>query len=212
MLLASTFIQCRKDEPIPFCEQFPDQCVEMERIKDHYYFKKGSWWVYEEQNTGAIDSQWVVDSWSNLCDFELTINNSLNNYNIIYWDKVLTNGQNCGYVDKSETSAFVRLNKTKPGDYVGQLNLAGFFYKKGDSVYNYVSSISNNQSRLVNIYPEMHIGNYNYKDVLEFYLEVDPIENLQQTKYFYASGVGLVKRELIDSNQTWLLKKYNVVQ
>ena len=43
VLFTILFTQCRKDDPIPFCEQYPDQCVEMKHIKDHYYFKTCSW-------------------------------------------------------------------------------------------------------------------------------------------------------------------------
>ena len=206
------FTQCRKDKNIPFCEQYPDQCVSMHRIKDHYYFKTGSWWVYEEQNTGAIDSQWVSKSWSDGCKFDYSINNSQNNYENNYWTKLLTNGENCGVIKKNETGAFIIQNKTKQGDYVGELKISHFYYRENDSVYNYVPYAPNNYSRLIKIHKQFEVDNEIYNYVLEYYIESDPLEEFQSTKYFYAEHIGLIKKELIDSNMIWILLDYNIEQ
>jgi hypothetical protein len=37
-------------------------------------------------------------------------------------------------------------------------------------------------------------------------------EHSQPTIHWYAEGVGLIKKELLDSNQVWLLTKYHVEQ
>ncbi len=206
------FTQCRKDKHIPFCEQYPDQCIEMEHIKDHYYFKTGSWWVYEEQNTGAIDSQWVSKSWSDGCMFEITLKNSLNDYDNNYWTKQLTKGKGCCEVKKNDRAAFVKQNITKAGSYIGELNISAFPYKIGDSTYNYIYNIPNNHAYLITIHDSLSFLNNTFYNILEYKLNYDPIQNKQKTNYFYAKNIGLIKKELIDSNQVWLLKKYNVEQ
>ena len=34
-----------------------------QRVKDYFYFKEGTYWVYQNQKTLAIDSHWVCDSY-----------------------------------------------------------------------------------------------------------------------------------------------------
>jgi len=204
--------QCKKDPYIPFCELHPDQCEDMERIKDHYYFKTGSWWMYQEVTSHQLDSQWVSKGWVNDCKFDLTIKTSLDDYDNNYWIKLLTNGQGCGEVNKGIKAAFIKQNITMPGNYIGELNISSFPYNEGDSTYNYVYNQPNNSACLIKIHDSIELLNKTYFNVLEYNLNYDPIQNKQKTKYFYAEGVGLIKKELIDSNQTWLLINYNVEQ
>jgi hypothetical protein len=56
------------------------------------------------------------------------------------------------------------------------------------------------------------ILNSEYNNVIEVDDEYNAIENSQHTTHYYAQGVGLIKKELIDSNQVWLLIDFNVEQ
>ncbi len=56
--LILVFTQCKKKK-LPYCEEFPCNCVEITTVKDHFYFDVGTYWIYEEENSGQIDSQWV---------------------------------------------------------------------------------------------------------------------------------------------------------
>lgn len=216
VLFTILFTQCRKDKSIPFCEQYPDQCVSMHRIKDHYYFKKGSWWVYQEQNTGAIDSQWVSKSWSDGCKFDLVINTTLDDYDYHRWTHLLTLSEDCGIVEKRKL-AYIERSKTKAGDYVGGSFIGMFYPIVGDSLNNFLgggygSSTYYSQLRIRKISIIYKQLNVNYINVIEISDDFNIVENSQPTTHWYAEGVGLIKKELIDSNQVWLLTKYNVEQ
>ena len=212
------FTQCRKDPNIPFCEQYPNECIEMKHIKDHYYFKTGSWWVYEEQNTGAIDSQWVSSSWlkSNNKEFDMVINSTLDDYDRHRWTHLLTQAKNEDIIPKRKL-AYIKRTKGKPGVFIGTSHIGIFYPVVGDSVGNYggggyPSETFTGLLRVKNILKEYNLLNNNYTNVIQMFDEYNLSENSQPTIHWYAEGVGLIKKELIDSNQVWLLKKYSVEQ
>jgi len=105
LVVLITFTQCHKDkkEFVPFCEEFPEQCVDMERIKDHYYFKTGSWWIYQEVTSNQLDSQWVSQDWVSDCDFDLIIKSSLDHYDRHRWAEILNPAKDCGLTQKKTT-------------------------------------------------------------------------------------------------------------
>ena len=207
--------QCEKDPYIPFCELHPDQCEDMERIKDHYYFKTGSWWVYQEVNSHQLDSQWVSKGWVNDCKFRLTIKTTLDDYDRERWTHLLTPSENCGLVEKRRL-AYIERSKTKAGGFIGTSYIGIFYPVVGDSLGNYgggyPSYTADSWLRIRNVYESYSVLNTTYSNVIEISDDYNAVEHSQPTTHWYAEGVGLIKKELIDSNQTWLLIKYNVEQ
>lgn len=55
-------IACKKDEKIPVTNELGYTPISND-IKDYCFFKEGSFWVYEDSITGAIDSMFVTDSY-----------------------------------------------------------------------------------------------------------------------------------------------------
>lgn len=213
ILIILSFIQCRKDDPISFCEQYPDQCVEMERIKDHYYFKKDSWWVYEEQNSGTIDSQWVEKSWlnSNNKEFDMVIRSSRHDYDLHRWTHLLTPAKNNDVVEKRKV-AYIERSKTKAGDFVGTSYIGIFYPEINVEVSNPNINFKNNKLTIQDVYSEYKQNGNKYLQVVSYFENSDKTESNQSVKTYYAKGVGLIKKELIDSNEVWGLKKYEVRQ
>lgn len=213
-----TFMQCRKDEKeiIPFCEEFPEQCVDMERIKDHYYFKTGSWWIYQEVTSHQLDSQWVSSDWESDCKFDITIKSSLDDYDRHRWTHLLTSAKNCGLVEKRKL-AYIERSKGKAGDFIGTSFIGIFYPIIGNTLNNwggggYPSETYTSQLWINNIYSEYTILNKTFVNIIEMKDQYNMVENSQPTTHYYAQGVGLIKKELIDSNQVWVLIDYNVEQ
>jgi hypothetical protein len=184
----------------------------MKSLKDHFYFKVGTYWVYEEETTGQLDSQWVSQSMlsTDACDFDYDINSSLHDYDINIWSDLLTSAKGCGLVPIENTTAYIKRNKSKAGDYAGQSVLAIFPYEVGDSIANQGGGAGNYNSILktnsiLHSYEE-------YNNVVEVSDKYNIIENDQSTRSFYAKNIGLIKKELIDSNQVWNLIRYHINQ
>lgn len=214
LLLAITIGCKEKEEYIPFCEEFPEQCVSMEHIKDHFFFNVGSYWIYREVTTNEIDSQWVSSAYVNSggCDFDLIIESSVSPYSHRTWTHLNTSAQPCGLIKTDQFYAWIKRNKWMAGDYEGEQNLVTYAYKEGDSIYNFKPYGDPNYSRLTKIHSTYEQLNTTYNYVLEITIDHDPTELYQPAKYFYAEHVGLIRRELIDSNEVWLLVGHEVNQ
>ena len=60
LFLMTLFSTCKKDNnPAPMCCPHDTTFVAM---KEWVFFKEGSWWIYEEENTGEKDSVYVYES------------------------------------------------------------------------------------------------------------------------------------------------------
>ncbi|MFD1551911.1 hypothetical protein DNU06_01570 [Putridiphycobacter roseus] len=207
-------IQCRKDKSLPYCEEFPQNCVEIMTVKDHFYFDVGTYWVYQEETTGQLDSQWVSESYTqpNVCWFNYTINSSITAYYSHITSKLLAGGIDSGLVKKDERTILIARAKTKAGDFVGNSWIAPFYYEMNDSVGNWggVSSVS--YLWVENRYPEFIQFNLHFIDVIKIRETHNIAEQSQATIHFYAKDVGLIRKELLDSNKVWNLIRDNIVK
>jgi len=113
--------------------------------------------------------------------------------------------------------AYIERAKTKPGDYVGGSYIGMFYPIVGDSLFNFLGGASSSPKfigilKILNIHSNYSVLNETFLNVIEIKDQYNIVENSQPTTHFYPEGVGLIKKELIDSNQTWLLIDYNVEQ
>ena len=133
------FTQCRKDPKLPYCEEFPDNCVEIMTVKDHFYFDVGTYWVYEEENSGKLDSQWVSQAFtrSNVCWFEYDIKSNTHNFISEISTVLLAHAIDSGLVRRDKKSILINRSKHKPGKLVGNSYIARFYYHVGDSINNF---------------------------------------------------------------------------
>ena len=133
-VLITISIQCRKDRRIPFCEQYPDDCVDIVQIKDHFYFDVGTYWVYQEENSGLIDSLWVSISFTDSSEswFNYTIESSLN-YTLKIWTVLLTDLYVSGLVPREAASAYIKRAKLQPvaPKFIGESYISIFYPEAG---------------------------------------------------------------------------------
>ena len=207
-------IQCRKDKRIPFCEQYPDECVDILKIKDHFYFDVGTYWIYQEENSGQIDSQWVSISFTDSGEswFNYTVKSNISDHHQRFWTVLLDDTYLSGLVNMHNTSAYVKRSKSKPGGFIGESYISIFYPEVGDSVGNYSPFRPNNQIIIDSIYEKIkYLGN-DYHNILKINEYSNAVENFQPTIHYYAKYVGLVRKELLDSNEVWNLINYHIVQ
>jgi hypothetical protein len=207
---------CRKDDKIPFCEQYPDECVDIRMVKDWFYFDIGSRWVYEEENTGQRDTLIVTSSWSDTGSFEFTtrVFSSYDRYYCRCWANSAIRYGDDKLVKKSTRSTSVKRSKGKDGDYVGESRCFVFYPIQGYSKFNLNggSPYSDNMLYIDSSFFQMTINETSFINVVKVREDHTYIEEDQPTVHYYASGVGLIRKELIDSNQVWNLIHYSVSQ
>jgi hypothetical protein len=206
-----------KHEPPPEPELPCQYDSSIEEMKKWYYFKTGSWWVYEEQTTGALDTLTVYYDWagtnsSGTTGFEWYANSKLDGFNY-YYSYNSSFSIHC-LTRKDCTCNKVKRSKGKPGNFVGEESL--FLYPIIEQNFSYVGGYPNGQ---------LTFGTTTVTDVdLLFYIGSDTITNVvrwdvttDQTKggwpsvYHLAKQIGFVKIEHSHTNENWKLIAYQTL-
>jgi hypothetical protein len=209
------FWACRKDDDISYCELHTDECVDVREVKDYFYFKMGSWWVYEEEHSGKRDSVYVYETWTDTSSvlFETWLHSSYDGYDYTFW----TTGVNGSLVTnnltkKTDLSTRVNRAKTTSGDYVDEATCFLFYPKPGleSPAFGGIEYGYKNILKVQYLHITYNISGEIFNNVVEFSEEHTAIEESQPTRHFYCPNIGIIKKELIDSNQVWNLVSYHI--
>jgi hypothetical protein len=210
-LVLISFASCKKDE-LPFCEEFPDECAEITGVKDYFCFKEGSWWVYEEETSGERDSVYVTNQLNdpNSYYFRTETYSSHNQYEFNYWS--FGGVKDAGMINKADNSLLIKISKTNPGDFVAESYCFIYYPSKGDRVASYGGYPANYNNQLVvkEFVSTMSVESDTFINVVNMTEEHTASENNQPTSKFYAESVGMIRKELLDSNEVWNLVDYNI--
>lgn len=215
ILIALSIASCKDDEP----NTPSDPCTTCQSVmeaKDYFYFKMGSWWVYEEETSHERDSMYVTLSENDPSsyDFETHIKSDLTDYTYYYWPVYFSGGGNgtCspnGTVNKR--CVYVKREKGKFQNNLGNSYVFFVKYSAGDYIYTGDAlSCPNNKLTISAIMDSLVLPNYTFSKVIRVDHECSPQEGKQPITLYYKKGVGIIKKELIDSNQVWNLMNYHI--
>lgn len=215
ILIASTFAissSCKKKKK--FCES-GSTCRSVLEAKDFFLFKEGSWWVYEEETTHERDSQYVYQSSNTTGYYFFTgIHSSLDEYNYRFWP-IYADGaiETCSETEPvSGRCLYIKRDKGKIGDFIGEGNYFVFNYSLENYFYSTNINFPNNKVTFESISMQLSQGNVVWDKVVKTHELCELQENNQATNHYYKKNIGLVRKELMDSNQVWNLVNYHIVQ
>ena len=189
--------------------QNPCPCTDnacIDEMMAYTYFLPGTWWVYEEQNSGDRDSVYVYEASSSIGSdgshhFLMRTHSTYDEYNYYYqFTESLT--MNPDY--PSCASHHVYRTKTKPGDFVGY-DLAFFFPMfLNDSRYVWGGGLSSIDTLWVN----------EYGTAEEVYFDIDNCnsEGYEYAGFHLSKNLGIERKSLYDRDEYWLLIEHNIVQ
>ena len=208
------FSTCKKKEDKQFCSNNPNECKSVLEAKDYFAFKVGSWWVYEEENSGLRDSCYVThgnvsDSWY----FETEIYSTLQDFSYNYYPKYIQVLEGCNAnATVNKKCLYVDREKGKPGEYVGHGYCFFVNYYQGASKNVPNISFSNNKIIIDEIYSNYTNGTFpnQFQKTIKIHELNTYIEGEQPTNHYYSKGIGIVKKEFLDSNQVWNLVNYHI--
>ena len=211
-------MSCKKDEPVPYCQQYPEECVEIESVKDYMYFDVGTWWLYEEETSLEKDCVYVTEAnnASGIYGYEMKTKNTLSDYTLHYWPRYFDNNNDC--VESGliyEKCLNIYRSKYKPGDFVAESYCFFYLLNEGDFIYTSSGGAPYYTDNRLSVDKKLDYFQNTYFSFGQTYIiseEHTAIENKQPTNHFYSKNIGLVKKELIDSNEVWNLIDYNIVQ
>ena len=207
------FAACKKDPPPP-----PSYTITLSPVlRDYGYFRPGTYWIYEDSASHVLDSVYVTSA---------SIGNT-----------VITKQQNLGYTgtfgyfkeqyqstyrpetgniyvdmqtSKQSPGAALWHDKTVGGVYVGQNILMTDIFNYGYTVV--APHEPNGALTFMGGIDTLKVLGKSYFRVVEEYNKQNILENNNRTNVYLARYIGVIRKELLDSNKVWNLKRYNIVQ
>lgn len=204
---------CRKDDEIYYCDTHKEDCVKITDVKNYFFFKEGSYWVYEEEGSGILDSVHVTQAYSDSSSFKFDVKtlSSYDSCDYHYWPKNAW-CDSC-LVEKDRHTINIYKSKIKLGDSLSGGYCFMFYPYNGLWMFSDGGDPwgENNVLEIKNVFDTLQINGMQFSNVICFSDKHTVNEGQQETRHYYCSGIGLVKKELVGSSQTWNLKSYNIV-
>jgi hypothetical protein len=207
-----------KDKPKP---NEPAPCTSCEtrmETKKYFLFDVGSWWVYKEETTHEKDSIYVINAANDpsSADFDVRYFSLYQNCYYHFFPLITVSSQLSGCSDNVlsyyKKCIYVKNSKYFPGDYVGEENCFFSQYYKTASTPAPNIHFSDNKIIFEEVYDTYSLPSLSFGKTLKVHVEHSQLEHDSPVNYYYVKGVGLIRKEIIDSNQVWNLVDYHVTQ
>lgn len=185
-------------------------------MKQWVLFKPGTYWIYEEENTGYIDTVTVTEYFDGLSSggfaaFGCVMHSSFDGYNYDYWFNN-SYSRSCDWSEECMCHK-VFCSKSKPGDFVGDDRAFIFPLKEGNYLglswgggdYGYVTTT---------IYPILIITTdlQEYSNCAEFTIDNAVQHGWTKVRLYLKANIGIVRKDLTEMNEKWNLIDYVIVQ
>jgi hypothetical protein len=191
-----------------------------QEFKDYTLFLPGTYWIYQDSITGNEDSEYVINNSMGKDTFDLNPDAEGDEVVEYFQYDVRSSFQNGdGYRYDCNTSFYkcVERQQAEPCFFLNRGNQSGsgfcFAYEFYDGFWFYCG-YANKYSKITTIkhWPSLKLNNVQYNFIVEFYDDKNITEKSNKTNIFFTKNVGIVRKELLDSNQTWNLIRSNIVQ
>ena len=208
-LICLLLTMCKKDpekEPAAICQH--DSSVE--GMKEWYYFRTGTWWVYQEQTTGELDTITVYYDWegtnsTGTVGFEWYARSSWDGYDQFYTFND-SYSIHCLSTDECTCNKLERA-RGRVGDFVGAGRI--FLYPLIEG--NYTAS-NGGWCTLETIHNSYELNSTTYANVAEWDIPVDGSEDEVHTKYWISENFGIIRRKNLSLNTDWVLINSSIIQ
>lgn len=190
-----------------------------QEVKDYMYFKPGTYWIYQDSISGALDTVKVTDTLvssqtKNGMYYEHYQTNTYSSYDkYFYYYKVNTSfSDDCINNNENRPCYNILCVKTKPGNYIGELAVLFMPFWKSYSGNQYISP-----GEYSGILIEDQINNLptqigDFKDVILIKSTNNILFDKDDIRLFFSRKAGIVRKEYLNKNQIWKLIQFNIIQ
>ena len=187
-------------------------------MKNWYYFKTGSWWVYQEQTTGDLDTVTVYYDWagfntSGTEGFEWYAHSSFDGFDYFY---VFNSSFSIHCLAQEECTCHkVKRAKGKSGNFVGEGWI--FLFPLIEGNYNNISGYPNGQNTagtttVTNTDLSFLIPPDTIPGVVRWEVSTDQSIAGWPSVYLLVQNIGIVQMEFPHTNEYWKLIEYQIIQ
>jgi hypothetical protein len=194
-----------KDWPIP------------QEVLDYYFYKKGTFWVFENDKTGEKDTlrvenankYWIDGSRGDKFEQgDIYIKSSLEGYTYRYY--VNTQGSAGCIRGGSKNPCYnIKCAKYKTGDVLGESFVMYLPFEKGLIANGDFSSLSSKLTH-IELSDSIDFNSQIFRLVIKINITHSLVANRKDMNFYWAKGKGLIQKENLTDNQTWKLIDYTL--
>lgn len=211
-----SFFSCKKD-----AKTEPDTGFNMPVNTDLYayaYFKPGTYWVYQDSISGILDSVYVTSAYKGTYtngDAEVAQGYYRGTFSWFTSDAISSYDH---YRYQNWMDQSYEVNGGPPIVNRERYIMPGSGNKNGQTIHTAIISVGQHLTSYPdyvyyqNFYSNFQVKGMFFNEVQKWLNKQSMIDNKQDSYYYIAKNVGIVRREQLDSNRTWNLIRYNIVQ
>ncbi len=179
-------------------------------LKEWGLHQKGTWWVYEEENTKTIDSFWVDSVEETLTHFKDDIKNKK-------WEDIIT-----FIKSKKKSDENFSLVLSSYGSNVQIFTFINYNIENTNTSVLLSIPLKSNQrfpscdafkwAEVDTIYNSYNIKGNNFKNVVKIYDMCNSVVKNQPSYFYTVRNIGIIRKEFPDVNQVWNLVRFNIIQ
>jgi hypothetical protein len=214
-LLCVGLSRCKHE---PVIDPNGPQCGEattIEEMLEWVYFKTGTYWIYEEQNTGVLDTMTVYYDYNGVSssgyrEFVVKMESSLDGYTYEYWFNDAWSGD-CDLLP----SCFCRVidcGKYIPGNVAGANHVFIFPLKIGNQCSQSGGGINFGPSIIAEHIISDTIAGVVYSNVYKIEQTYSPQHEYEASIYKLSDGVGIIQKMIPSFSENWHLIEYQIIQ
>lgn len=205
-------MSCKQKPTETYCDKNPSECQTVDAAKAFFHFKEGSWWVYEEETSHERDSIYVIEqSNGSGYNFYMRVKSALTDFEYQYWPVYYYGNPLCSINQPVQGKCvYITVTKTKPGVFNGTGKCFFVNFKQGVYEAAPTDSFPDNAIQVESIVESHTLGSLNFGQTVKIKEPHTFIENNQLTYRYYARNVGMIRKELVDSNEVWNLVSYHI--
>lgn len=207
--------KCKKKQPEP------DPGFNTEPSADLYayaYFLPGTYWVYEDSISGIIDSVYIT--YANKGTYTNGDNEVAQGYprGTFNWFKCEMISSYDHYKYQNSTDQSWEIYGSVPSVKRMRLIMPGSGFLAGTTINTAITYpgktlyVGLDYVIYQRYYNSFVVKNKNFSNTQKWFNYKSNCDDDQNTNYYIAKGIGIVRREQTDSNRTWNLVRYNIVQ
>jgi hypothetical protein len=207
--------KCKKKQPEP--EEGFNSPVNTD-LYAYAYFKPGTYWVYEDSISGILDSVYVTyannGTYTN-GDAEVAQGLYRGTFSWFTCDMISSydhykyqNWMDQSYEVTSHTPVVKRVRMQAPNSGAsGGTTINTAAVSAGTTLYVQLDYVI-----YKNYYSSFSLYNQSFLSTQKWFNSNSNCDEDQDTYYYISKNIGIVRREQVDSNRTWNLIRYNIIQ
>jgi hypothetical protein len=211
LILALCLAGCRhKPDLDPNC----GEANSIDKMMEWTYFKTGTYWIYQEQNTGVYDTCTVYFDYNGIHpegwrDFVVKIRSSHDGFNYIYWFNDSWSSENT--IRPGCPIRVVECDKYVIGNSLGGTRVFPFPLFVGNTCGQYGSG-RYGIAEIISIADRDTLMDSVYFNVVEVRQDCGPQHGFRPSTYKLCHRVGIIQKTIPHLNEDWVLIEKHINQ